>query len=322
MGNPLIPAAIGLGTGIIETAVQQGITSRNAREQVKNSKKLMDYQQQKQYEMWLKTNYGAQVEQLQKAGLNPALMYGMSGGGGTTTGNASATAPMQQTPQIAGMGLQAAQIIQQNKLIDAQVKNLEADANKKNIEAGKTAGVDTEEAKARIEKMAQETDNMREEWVLKRYQQKIIAIEGWQKEKTTDAQIKIVETQAQQAIQQLKIMQADAEVKQATKDELITITKQQIIEQAVRIAATNKQIQKTDAEINKMATEIQQQWTKLSQETRGLDQKDTELRIKKFEADIKAAYPGLWNVAGKVITDTERLLNKAFNETTLPTITK
>ena len=36
--------------------------------------------------MWKDTNYSAQMEELKKAGLNPGLLYGMSGGGATTIG--------------------------------------------------------------------------------------------------------------------------------------------------------------------------------------------------------------------------------------------
>ena len=43
--------------------------------------------QARAYEMWEKTNYPAQIEQMKKAGLSPALMYGQAGaGGGTVSG--------------------------------------------------------------------------------------------------------------------------------------------------------------------------------------------------------------------------------------------
>ena len=42
--------------------------------QRQNQMLLMDYQNAKQLEMWEKTNYKAQVEQIKKAGLNPAML--------------------------------------------------------------------------------------------------------------------------------------------------------------------------------------------------------------------------------------------------------
>ena len=53
------------------------------------NKDMYNYQMNKQFEMWENTNYSAQVEQLKKAGLNPALLYGKGGGMGATTGSAS-----------------------------------------------------------------------------------------------------------------------------------------------------------------------------------------------------------------------------------------
>lgn len=316
--GPLGMAAAEAGGQILGMGLQQVFGNANARKQLRNSKQLMDYQQRLALEMWEKTGYGGQMEQLTKAGLNPALLYGMGGAGGQTTGNPSASAPLQQTPT--GMGIGIGQTIMQAKLTEAQIKNIEADTNKKNVEAGKTGGVDTEEAKARIENLAQTTDNMREEWQIKRLQQKLMHIDAFEKQASQEDRLKQIELGAQQAAQQLKILSADAEVKQETKDELIKLTQLQIAESLVRMRAQESGIQLNKEQMNKMAQDIQQGWAKLANETRGLAQKDKEIAIKKFEAEIKAAYPGLWNVAGKVITDTERLLNKAFNEQTIPTI--
>ena len=95
-----------------------------------------------------------------KAGLNPGLIYGMSGGGGVTTGSGSggsvsggnaaghsgeATA-LAQT--IVGLGLQR-----------AQQKNIEADTKLKEAQAAKTEGVDTAEAESRIKLNTQESLN-------------------------------------------------------------------------------------------------------------------------------------------------------------------
>lgn len=126
--------------------------------QIKGSKELSDYNYKKQMEMWEQTNYKAQMEQLKKAGLNPGLIYGMSGGGGTTTGSGGsqvtgATASQGGGNEYAtGMGLalgsakQAAEI----KLLEAQAKQLEAQTEK-------TKGPDTENTQAdTANKVAQE----------------------------------------------------------------------------------------------------------------------------------------------------------------------
>lgn len=107
-------------------------------------------------DMWNYTNYENQVAHMKAAGLNPALLYGNGGGGGATAAGGTAM-PGQGTPGSApgGAGPQAikSQIIEgtgmgiQLGLMNAQKRNLEADAAKKEADAAKTAGVDTELAK-------------------------------------------------------------------------------------------------------------------------------------------------------------------------------
>lgn len=107
-------------------------------------------------DMWNYTNYENQVAHMKAAGLNPALLYGNGGGGGATAAGGTAM-PGQGSPGAApgGAGPQAikSQIVEgtgmgiQLGLMNAQKRNLEADATKKEADAAKTAGVDTELAK-------------------------------------------------------------------------------------------------------------------------------------------------------------------------------
>lgn len=125
---------------------------RDDRRQIEQQRKLSEQeaeiQNKAQLEMWNKTNYGAQMEHLEKAGLNPGLIYGMSGAGGATTGGgisggqaASAAATKQADTASAGMGIQAGMMAAQLELIKAQT-------DKTRAEAAKTAGVDTGLAEA------------------------------------------------------------------------------------------------------------------------------------------------------------------------------
>lgn len=127
-------------------------------------------------DMWNYSNYENQVAHMKTAGLNPALLYGNGGGGGATAAGGTAM-PGQGTPGSApgGAGPQAikSQIIEgtgmgiQLGLMNAQKRNLEADAAKKEADAAKTAGVDTELAKtaaklneARIENVNMSTEEI------------------------------------------------------------------------------------------------------------------------------------------------------------------
>ena len=104
------------------------------------NKDMYNYQMNKQFEMWENTNYSAQVEQLKKAGLNPALLYGKGGGMGATTGSATAgnfqshagtdTDRMGITLQRVSQGMNMA-------LLASQKANMDADTRLKNAEATK-----------------------------------------------------------------------------------------------------------------------------------------------------------------------------------------
>lgn len=111
-------------------------------------KEMMDYQQQKDLEMWEKTGYSAQMRQLTEAGLNPGLIYGMSGGGGQSIGHGGATAISGGTAQhvnTTAMGIQSAA---QMALMMSQKKVLDTQAEKNAAEAEKISGADTENIKA------------------------------------------------------------------------------------------------------------------------------------------------------------------------------
>jgi hypothetical protein len=110
------------------------------RRNYRNNRKLMElqYNNQRQlnqqghdlqFDMWNKTNYGAQKRHMMEAGLNPALMYGSAGQGGSTGSQGGGSASMGSSQQGKVMDLQ-------NALIGAQIKNLDSITNKNNVEAG------------------------------------------------------------------------------------------------------------------------------------------------------------------------------------------
>jgi len=100
--------------------------------QQQNQQQLNRQGHQLQMDMWNKTNYQAQLKHMKKAGLNPALMYGMGGGGGTTAGSqgggsASGGNAVQMHPMdMANLSL----IDAEKKLKEAQARELNARTDK------------------------------------------------------------------------------------------------------------------------------------------------------------------------------------------------
>lgn len=102
-----------------------------------------DAEYKRNLQMWKDTNFGAQRQEMENAGLSVGLMYGNGGGsaastaGGTATQpNAPKTNPVEVALQQQAMGLQLKQIEAQNKLASAETAKTLAEANK-------IAGVDT-----------------------------------------------------------------------------------------------------------------------------------------------------------------------------------
>lgn len=106
--------------------------------QVAANKELADYGMGISKEMFEYTGYGAQRRQMEEAGLNPALMYGRAGAGGTTAsagagsasgGLASDEASLKQAQMAQqGMALQLAKLGSEIAVNKATAKEKEANA--------------------------------------------------------------------------------------------------------------------------------------------------------------------------------------------------
>lgn len=120
---------VNYATGLLNDYRQVRMNETTGRQNLRLSNWQTDYNMQKQLELWQKTGPVGMTEQLNKAGLNPALQYGMSGAGGGTT--AVQTGHQQGNSNIAPMNnpMDIAQIM----LLEAQRKKIEAETNNLNM---------------------------------------------------------------------------------------------------------------------------------------------------------------------------------------------
>lgn len=226
---------------------------------------------------WNDTNYGAQMEHMRKAGLNPGLMYGMSGGGGQTTSTPSGgSVSGGSAPQGAPMGIEG---INQAALIASQVELNKSQAKKNIVEAEKTATVDTvkttQDTKVGKQAVASAIQGMKESQA----KTKLIEIEGRIATAKRDEELKILAAEARQAI-------VKADIDEAMEDTVMRQMAAELIGQSLKNKLTGSEIDMNDAQIAKMAEDIAQGWE-------DLDRKD-------WEAEMKVAYPNVMNVAGNI----------------------
>ena len=162
-----------LGNGIFSVfgaGLNAAMSSGTANEQWGNQLKLMDIQnryneqmaknnQQRNKDLWDYTNYENQKQHIKNAGLNPALMYGMGGGGGVSANGAQGQGVTQPTDRSVEMGLKQQGLGLQLASIASQVDLNKSQAEKNKAEAEKISGVDTRAQEATIDNLIAQTSN-------------------------------------------------------------------------------------------------------------------------------------------------------------------
>ena len=273
--------------------------------QIEGNKAMIDYQMQKQLEMWRNTNYSAQKEEMKKAGLNPALMYGMSGGGGTTTGSASGSVTGASAP-VGGGEMQGILGLQRG-MLQAQIANINADTRNKNVDANNkdTGGVinenikaGTAQALASVQKLIAETQNEGAKWDLMRVELAIKRLNEYELSNTVDFNIETVSTQLDIAKEELKQATTKTKYDQSTVDEMIKQLNTTGIYLTLRNALTKALTSNTTASTANVKQDTKNkeaQESNINADT-GLKWMQTEEgrnRIKKMAADIAQAWQGL-----------------------------
>lgn len=204
---------------------------------------------------WEDTNYKAQIEQMIKAGLNPASMFGMAGQGGQTmnVGAKAEAGGNPNQPQIQGIGMQTAT---QALMASSQIKLNEAQAEKTTAEAEKISGVDTTQVEAQT--LNTET------------QTRLTSILADINADSKADQVDYKAYQVEQLIKDIREKEIRNEIQGQSANDQIKMIKEQSIGQVLQNALTKVQTQKSEAEINKIANEITQGWEKIRQQNEGL----------------------------------------------------
>lgn len=247
----LATLGIGLGTGIANNVMDIGFGRAKQKIQLEGQKKALEQQNASQYDLWLKTNYPAQKGQLKAAGLNPGLMYGMSGGGGATAGAGGA----MPSPIGGGKGMDimgAAQIA----LLKAQKEKTEAETRNLDTASDYQGGAQTEATRAGTTKTGQEIENLKVQKLGQELQNIDKELEIKYKGATLDDRIDTVATELRTLEDKLVIIQNDGAISDATRDIVIKQARANLAMTMLEIEARRQGMTLTDAQIEKTKGEL------------------------------------------------------------------
>lgn len=247
------------------------------------AKEMAGINQQHNKDMFDYTGYQAQVAQMKAAGLNPALMYGSAGGGGSTQGGAgmaggagagsgsvggTPSAPDTGITAGIGMGLQLG-------LLDAQKKNIEADTDKKRAEAGKE--------EATIDNLIALTQNEKAKRGLIYSQTRLNdALEELNRTKVDEVgwNIKNIEKSIDKMEAEINRTNLDNDLKSRTIENQVKLVAEELKNKMADTLVKYSQNKVNNAEATAIADRIEQAWMGL-----GIQRGQYELDRSKFEVE-------------------------------------
>lgn len=324
MLNQQAGGAIAAGMGLI-------LGDHYDRRQLKQQRKLMelemegqrsmaDYNMSKQLEMWKQTNYAAQVEQMKKAGLNPALQYGMGGGGGVTSGTPSGNVAGAHAPgggkeveAMLGLGIQY-------QLLQAQKENIQAQTEKTKTETTKIGGVDTQAQAMHIKTMEETIDKIRAEvqstqasteqtkaqTLLTGLETAIKQLDKQFLEGTMQDRIKQAEYECSQAMRKLQLLDNEQKLSAETYDSMVLQIRQKATNEVILGALMGSEIGKniSQTQLNTIEGRLKNLDLEFYADRMHLEKLEVEIKKALQEAELDPSwqlYKALIGAAGTII---------------------
>lgn len=279
-----IGAAGQAASGLVDAGMGLLLEKHNDKRQIKQQQKLQDMQlagqkamgifnKEQAMQMWHDTNYAAQIAEMEKAGVNPGLLYGMSGGGGTTAstapGNISGASAPTGKPISAdtGMGMQLQLMKAQKENIEADTRNKEADTANKPLQGENIqAGTGLTKAQTMIANAAAKVANATVE-------EQINTVVAEMAKAQAEVQISETGVQVARGTQQAQINLLNAQAAgQIITNELNKLLKEKVSAETGKIGAETEltQAQKTNVQqfVQMWSQDNAQKWQQLSLEER------------------------------------------------------
>lgn len=305
LGSSALGSIVGEGMGLLFSGVNNDIQANQQQRltdiQTKANEDLSAFNFNQQLQLWNETNYPAQVQQLEKAGLNPALLYHGAGAGGTTgspSGGAGMGIAQGTSPtQIAQLALQS-----QEAQADINLKN--AQANNLNAQTPQEAGL----MQAQIASITQGVSNQQAQQALTQAQTITQNLNNQVQGQTIDdsiASIRAAATQVQQTAQQA--VRNNWMDQQTMNDKLQTIhgiMLGQYIDNALKQAQT-KNIGSDAAlkqeQITQITNKIAQDWQQIGINQQNANTQEGQLKLQQLLRDVPDSKGIIFNGALKLL---------------------
>lgn len=283
-----------LGNGIFSifgAGLNAAMSSGAANEQWGNQLKLMDIQnryneqmaknnQQRNKDLWDYTNYENQKQHIKNAGLNPALMYGMGGGGGVSANGAQGQGVTQPTDRSVEMGLKQQGLGLQLASIASQVDLNKSQAEKNKAEAEKISGVDTRVQEATIDNLIAQTSNEKVKKGLILGQIRVADAEeelkrnmaDWTKDKADETRwnIKSLQKGIDKLVEEINGMKLDNELKRRTIDNKVKESSLTLQNLMAEILLKGSQRKVNEEQAKAIPAQILQGWEELTKKGKAL----------------------------------------------------
>lgn len=283
-----------LGNGIFSifgAGLNAAMSAGAANEQWGNQLKLMEIQnryneqmaknnQQRNKDLWDYTNYENQKKHMKAAGLNPALMYGMGGGGGVSANGAQGQGVTQPTDRSVEMGLKQQGLGLQLASIASQVDLNKSQTEKNEAEAEKIRGVDTRVQEATIDNLIAQTSSEKVKKGLILGQIRVADAEeelkrnmaDWTKDKADETRwnIKSLQKGIDKLAEEINGMKLDNELKEKTIDNKVRESALTLQNLMAEILLKGSQRKVNEEQAKAIPAEILQGWEELTKKGKAL----------------------------------------------------
>lgn len=290
-------AAFGVGTNLLSTGLGLALENHEDKRQINQQQKLQDmsiagqkqmadYNQANQMRMWNATNYEAQIAHMKNAGLNPALLYGTGGGGGTTVGSANDGNVTEAHGPVGGGEIQAVnQMAIQSQLMAAQTENIKADTKLKETEATKTAGADTAVATAQAASLTQGIQNAKAQEALTNVQTAINNVQLTFDKDTLNLRESTVNLTLSKINEEINLLSKQNLVEAGTIQTKISLAHQELVNKVLEAALTQAQTSATNQSVVESIRRVQNMVQQNMREWDQLSNQNQQLRINQMQQE-------------------------------------